>query len=48
LVSKIAALVVIQLAVFGLFLWWFSHRGHHGNSGVTTKPAVIEARPGAK
>jgi serine/threonine protein kinase len=48
LASKIAALVVMQLAVFGLFFWWFGHRGHHVNSGVTTKPVVVQVSPPGK
>jgi hypothetical protein len=42
LLPKIAALVVIQIAVFFLLFWWFSHRSHRDNSVVTNKPGVVE------
>ena len=48
LLPKIAALVVIQIAVFFLFFWWFSHRNHHENSTGTATPAVVDTRPQAK
>jgi serine/threonine protein kinase len=48
LLPKIAALVVIQIAVFFLLFWWFSHRSHRNNSAVTTKPGVADARPQVK
>ena len=42
LLPKIAAFVVIQIAVFFLLFWWFSHRNHRDNSVATTKPGVVE------
>jgi serine/threonine protein kinase len=42
LLPKIAALVVIQIAVFVLLFWWFSHRSHRDNSVVTNQPGVVE------
>ena len=45
LLPKIAALVVIQIAVFFLLFWWFSHRSHRNSSAVTPKPGVVDARP---
>jgi serine/threonine protein kinase len=48
LLLKIAAFVVIQIAVFFLLFWWFSHRSHRDNSVVTTKPGVVDARAQTK
>ena len=39
LAPKIAGLVVIQITVFFLLFWWFSHRSIHGNHATTT-PSV--------
>ena len=48
LLPKIAALVVIQIAVFFLLFWWFSHRSHGNNSAVTARPGIIDARSPTK
>jgi serine/threonine-protein kinase len=46
LLPKIAALVVIQVAIFFLLFWWFSHRSHRGNqTGAAAKPAVVDTKP---
>jgi hypothetical protein len=42
LLPKIAAFVVIQIAVFFLLFWWFNHRSYPHNSVVTTRPGVAE------
>jgi len=42
LLPKIAAFVIIQIAVFFLLFWWFSHRSHRDNSAGTSKPRVVE------
>ncbi len=42
LLPKIAAFIVIQIAVFFLLFWWFSHRSHRDNSVVTTRSGVVE------
>ena len=48
LLPKIAALVVVQIAVFFLFFWWFSHRSHYDSSIGTNKPGVVDKDPQAK
>ena len=40
LLPKIAAFVIIQIAVFFLLFWWFSHRSHHNNTPVTTNSGI--------
>jgi len=40
LLAKIAAFFVIQIAVFFLLFWSFSHRGHH--SAITNNSTVVD------
>jgi serine/threonine protein kinase len=48
LLPKIAVLVAMQIAVFFLLFWWFSHRSHRDNSTGTNRPGVVDTRPQAK
>jgi serine/threonine-protein kinase len=48
LLPKIAALVVLQILVFLLLFWWFSHRSHRGGSAVTSQPGVVQTNPQVK
>jgi hypothetical protein len=48
LLPKIAVLAGVQIAVFFLLLWWFSHRNHLPGPAATTPPAAVDAGPQAK
>jgi hypothetical protein len=48
LLPKIAAFVVIQIALFFRLFWWFGHRSHRNHSSAATKPAVVDATPRTK
>jgi hypothetical protein len=48
LLPKIAVLAGVQIAVFFLLLWWFSHRSHLPGSAATTPPGVMDAGPQSK
>lgn len=48
LLPKIAALVMLQIAVFFLLFWWFSHRSHRDSSTGANTPAVVDKGPQAK
>jgi hypothetical protein len=48
LLPKIAALIVIQIALFFLLFWWLSNRSHRNDSGVTTKLGIVDTRPQVK
>jgi serine/threonine-protein kinase len=43
LLPKIAALVVLQVAVFFLLFWWFIHRNHANSAAPTKQPEVVHA-----
>jgi serine/threonine-protein kinase len=43
LLPKIAALVVLQIALFLLLFWWFSHRTRQHSPVPGSQPGVVEA-----
>jgi len=45
---KIAAFLAIQVALFFLLFYWFSHRGRHHHYPASSQPAVVDARPQPK
>jgi len=48
LLPKIAAFVVVQIAVFFLLFWWFGHRSQRGHSAVAVRSADVGAKPQSK
>jgi serine/threonine protein kinase len=48
LLPKIAVLLVLQIAAFFLFFWWFSHRSHPVRSTKTNRPGMVDTGPQSK